>query len=59
MIYVVYRIIEGDPYKGYYWGKWKDPVKLAEACFNLANVCYDIKVVTVDKEGDIKPEIEW
>ena len=57
--YAIYKIFEEEPNKGYYWGKYDDPIKLAYACFNLAKVVYDLKIVTYDGWDDIKPEIEW
>ena len=59
MIYAVYKIFEDEPNKGYYWGKYEDPIKLAYACFNLSKILYDLKIVAYDGWDDIKPEIEW
>ena len=58
--YAVYRVFEDEPNKGYYWGKYDDPIKLAYACFNLCvDGCTDIKIVTYDGWDNIEPEIEW
>ena len=59
MIFVVYRILEDEPRKGYYWGKWTDPVKLSYAVFNMAKEgFYDIKVI-MQMDGPVKDIIEW
>ena len=60
MIYVVYKVFMDEPNKGYYWGKWEDPIKLAYACFDMAGTGVDnIKIVEYDGWDDVKPEIEW
>ena len=60
MIYAVYKIFVDKPNKGYYWGKWEDPIKLGHACFDMAGTGVDdIKIVAYDGWDDIKPEIEW
>ena len=32
MTYALYRVFED---KAYYWGKWDNPIELANACFNI------------------------
>lgn len=60
MIYVVYRIFEDEPRRGYYWGTYEDPLKLAYACFNLcADGCTDIKIIEHDDDRCIEDTIEW
>lgn len=60
MIYVVYRIFEDEPNKGYFWGRWKDPLKLAYSCFNLrAEGCTAIKIIEHEDDGCIESVIEW
>ena len=60
MIYVVYKIYEDEPRKGYYWDKWSNPVDLAYACFNLyAEGCDDIKIIEHEDDGCIEDVIEW
>lgn len=60
MIYAIYRVFEDDPNKGFYWGKYEDPVILAYACYNLAKLnLYDIKIVTYTKDEDILAEVTW
>ena len=60
MIYAVYRILTEEPNKGYYWGTWNDPVKLAYACFNMAGTGVDdIKIVAYNNDKEIIPEITW
>ena len=60
MIYVVYKIFVDEPRKGYYWGKWRNPVDLAYACFNLCvDGCTDIKIIEHEDDGCIEDIIEW
>ena len=58
MIYVVYKIFNDEPNTGYYWGKWDDPIKLGHACFNLAKIVDDIKIVAYNITDEIETEIE-
>ena len=57
MIYAVYKVFNDEPNKGYYWGKWDDPIKLAYACFNLAKVVDDIRIIAYNSTDEIKTEI--
>lgn len=59
MIFVVYRIFKNEPKKGYYWGKWTDPVKLAYACFNMREQGFDDIKIIHQMDGPIKDIIEW
>ena len=60
MIYAVYKIYEDEPRKGYYWGKWMDPIQLSYAVFNMAKEgFYDIKVVTYKNPCEVTPFITW
>lgn len=60
MIYAVYKIFADEPNKGYYWGKWPDPISLAYACFNMAGTGVDdIKIVAYNSDKEIIPEITW
>lgn len=59
MIFVVYKIFEDEPNKGYYWGKWSNPVDLAYACFNMAKIGADDIKVIMQMDGPIKDIIEW
>ncbi len=60
MIYAVYKIIADEPNKGYYWGKWSNPIDLAYACFGMADTGVDdIKIVAYNSMDEIKTEIEW
>ena len=61
MIYAVYKIYEEEPNKGYYWGKWSDPIALAYACFRMASSIgvNDIKIVAYNSDKEIIPEITW
>lgn len=60
MIYAIYRIFEDDSNKGFYWGKYDDPVLLAYACYNLAKLnLYDIKIVTYNSGEYILTEVTW
>ena len=59
MIYVVYKIFVDEPRKGYYWGKWRNPVDLAYACFNIARTGVDDIKVIMQMDGPIKDIIEW
>lgn len=58
MIYAIYRIFRDESNKGYYWGKYDDPIKLAYACFNLAKLTDDIKIIAYNNMDEIKTEIE-
>ena len=58
MIKTIYKIIEDEPNKGYFWGKWMDPVELSYAVFNMAKEgFYDIKVVTYKTPSEVIPFI--
>lgn len=60
MIYVVYRIYSDEPNKGYYLGKWKDPIALAKACYNMYPLEFDnIKIVAYEDNTCIEDIIEW
>ena len=60
MIYAVYRVFEDEPRRGYYWGRYEDPVKLAYACFNLcADGCTDIKITEHEREDALEGIIGW
>lgn len=53
------RILEDEPRKGYYWGKWSNPVDFAYACFNIARTGVDDIKVIMQMDGPIKDIIEW
>ena len=60
MTFIVYKILEDEPNKGYYWGMYEDPVKLANSCFDLAKKgLYGIKVVPVENTLHIPQLVEW
>lgn len=60
MYYVVYRMYKDEPNKGYYWGKWKDPIELAYACYNMYQLGFaDIKIIQHEDDGCIEDTIEW
>ena len=60
MIYAVYKIIADEPRKGYYWGKWSNPIDLAYACFNMAGTGVDdIKIVEYKSPSDVQMFITW
>lgn len=59
MIFVVYKIFADEPRKGYYWGKWSNPVDLAYACFNMAGTGVDDIKVIMQMDGPIQDIIEW
>lgn len=60
MIYAVYKILEEEPNKGYFWGTWTDPIKLSYAVFEMAKGCfYDIKIVEYKNHSEVEPFITW
>ena len=60
MIYAVYKINEEENNKGYFWGKWTDPISLSYAVFNMAKEgFYDIKIVEYRNPCEVTPFITW
>lgn len=60
MIYAVYKIIEEEPDKGYFWGKWTDPVEMSYAVFNMAKEgFFDIKIMVYKNPSEVTPIITW
>lgn len=60
MIYAVYKIIEEEPNKGYFWGSWGDTIKLSYAVFEMAKQgFYDIKIVEYKNPSEVTPFITW
>ena len=59
MLYVIYRVYADEPNKGYYWGKYKDPIQLANACYNMYPLgFYGFKIIQHEDDGCIEPEID-
>lgn len=60
MIYAVYKILAEEPNKGYFWGKWMDPIALGYACFSMADTGVDdIKIVEYKTPSEVTPFITW
>lgn len=52
MKYIVNKIVDGEKF---YQGTWKDPVRMAEAMFDMGRNCSfidDVEIVVEEKDED-------